>query len=476
MRCAIYRRVSTEMQREEGYSLEAQKSRLISYAESQGWTVVGDYSDEGVSAKNMERPALQRLLRDMKKGHFDVILTYKLDRLVRSVGDLNELLTMFDKNNVKYKSATEMFDTTSAMGRFFIMIVGAMAQWERENLAERVKLGMTRRHEEGQRNGAKPPYGYNLIDGALVVNEEEAKWVRFIFDSYASKGRRTIAVDLNNRGLRTKEGNTWNDFNIHYIATNPVYYGSLRWNYRKLSGAKTGEEIIVDGDHEGIITKEKFDEVQSIRVKRKGTGFRSDTDYPYTGVLRCARCGGTMYGSRRKRKDGYHRYYKCMNRFKSGTCNMPILPEEVLDEELVKKLDMNNTEINEIIEIKKNDELNIDEITSELKRIEKAKQKLKTLFTWDDITESEYKNEMETLKDRELELNRMTEKKEAITDVSEYILFFESLPLIWGEMEFDERKKFLTKYIKSIVVDITKEVVGGPGNKPDITIKDYQMR
>jgi site-specific DNA recombinase len=475
MKCAIYRRVSTEMQREEGYSLEAQKSRLLSYIESQGWELTEDYADEGVSAKDIERPALQRLLADMAAGKFEVLLVYRLDRLVRSVTDLHNLLTLFEKHNVKFKSATEVFDTTSAMGRLFITMVGAMAQWERENLAERVSMGMMKRHEEGQRNGAAAPFGYDIGEnGVLTINEDEAKWVRYIFESFKKKGRRMLAVELNNAGVRTKRGDLWNDFGLNYVVTNPVYYGGLRWNYRKANGARTYEETIVTGEHEAIITKELFDEVQAIRAARKGTGYRSDTHYPYSGVLKCARCGKTMIGAKRKRKDGYQRFYRCRGRFTYGICDMPIIPESVIDEVITQRLPYSDLTrfAKPFVEV----DIDTEAINKELERLNAAASRLKQMFKWGDIDDAEYRAEMDTIKQRREELEAVTADTGGNLSAKELEQAVTLLSKSWSKLTFEERKNAIGALLDSITVEVMKEVAGAPGKKPEIEITDYQWR
>jgi len=162
MKCISYVRVSTDEQVKEGYSIDSQSELNKKFIESQEWELLEHYIDDGYSAKNLDRPAMQRLITDAKNKKFDVVVFYKLDRLVRSVSDLDNLLKIFDANNIAIRSVTEAFDTTTAIGRFLITLVAAMAQWERETISERVSINMLQKAKIGEWPGGIPPYGYKL--------------------------------------------------------------------------------------------------------------------------------------------------------------------------------------------------------------------------------------------------------------------------------------------------------------------------
>lgn len=472
MRIATYRRVSTEMQADEGFSLEAQKSRLQSYIDSQGWRLVEDYVDEGFSAKNTERPALKRLMEDIKKDKFDVVLVYRLDRLVRSVVDLHELLSLFEKHNVKFKSATEVFDTTSAMGRLFITMVAAMAQWERENLSERVHFGMKQMVLEGKRAGAKPPFGYDLQDKQLIINEEEAKWVRYIFEQYQTKGQQTIAGALNDMGIKTKSGSRWRSPVVYTVVTNPIYAGFIRWNYRKASGIKTGNEVIVKGEHEPIISKEQFDTVQEIIQKRTGKGFKGHTHYPFTGVLKCARCGSPMIGASRKRKHGVYRFYRCTGRFQSKICDMPLISEEVLAKTFLDEVEV--PEYKEVQLPEKED--NTHEIEKKLSKVKSRIERIQDLYLDGDLTKQEYRERLEKERKKEEELVR--QMTPSSNDINYEVLtqLVNDMKQLWEHATDEERKQLILLSVDSIIVEVTESSKGGPNQHAKISITDYAMK
>lgn len=472
MKTAIYVRVSTEEQAKEGYSIKAQLQRLTDFANSQGWNITHEFIDDGYSAKDLERPDMQKMIKCIENNEFDVVLVYRLDRLVRSVMNLHELLTLFDDHKVMFKSATEMFDTTSAMGRFFITLVGAMAQWERENLGERVHMGMKRMVEEGKRAGGSAPFGYDLEDGKLIINIEEAKWVRYIFDAYRTKGKRAIAEVLNQNGIRTKKGSYWQDSVVTYVATNPIYCGYIRWNYRKVTGKRTYNEMLIKTDHQAIVSKEEFDEIQKIMQSRAGKGFKGDTHYPFTGVLRCARCGKPLIGARRKKKDGYHRFYRCIGRSSYKICDLPFISENVIEKEFLTKLHIEDF----ILQPQNNDNEDIEAIEKDLAKIRNAINRTKKMFQWGDYTsEIEYRNDLNELKEKELELTQALESIDTPIDIDQIMVFQKQLKDNWQDYSFESRKLFVSDIISKILVDVIKESTGGPGSAPVIEFKQVEV-
>ncbi|MFD0825805.1 recombinase family protein [Neobacillus sp. M.A.Huq-85] len=472
MKAALYPRVSTEEQSKEGYSLAAQLEKMRAFCFSQGWTIYKEYTEEGRSAKDMDRPQLQALLSEL--NHFDVVLVYKLDRLSRNVGDINYLLDTFEKNHVAFKSVTEQYDTTTSQGKLLINIFASLAQFEREQLAERTYFGMERKHTEGSRNGGRAPFGYYLDkEGKLAIDEEEAKWVRWMFESFHTKGKKMITEELNKNGVRTRTGAFWNNSAVDYVVSNPVYYGALRWNYRTKKGNRTYEEIISEGNHPPIISKELFDEIKSKRKDRKNGGWKSRTMYPFSPVLRCARCGHSMHGGRRKRADGTeHRFYKCAGRFEYKICDMPVIAEDTIEQEFIKSLEYVQVEA----EVPDQEEVDTKEIKKELKRIEERKARWKELYVDGDLTKKEYKEkiddetEKENVLRRSLEISQETPTSEVINNI------IENIKTKWQDISLENRKRIVSSIFECIKIECIKSHSGGHGERPVIEIKDTILK
>src|SRR5712672_670253 len=210
VRCAIYTRVSDDQGLEQDFnSLDAQYDASQSYIRSQahaGWTLIsGKYADGGFTGGDIDRPALQRLLHDVRSGKVDVILVYKVDRLTRSLADFAKLVELFDQHNVSFVSVTQQFNTTTSMGRLTLNILLSFAQFEREVTSERIRDKIAASKRKGLWVGGMVPLGYETKDRKIVVVEEEAERVRAIFRSYLKLGSLDrLMADLRKRGIATK--------------------------------------------------------------------------------------------------------------------------------------------------------------------------------------------------------------------------------------------------------------------------------
>lgn len=481
MRCATYRRVSTEMQRDEGVSLQSQKERLEAYVVSQGWAHVTDYADEGFSAKNIERPALQRMINDIKQKKFDVLLVYRLDRFVRSVSDLHELLQLMDKYDVKFKSCTEVFDTTSATGRMFITIIATLAQWERETIAERVFDNMMHRSEQGKRNGAPAPFGYELVDGRLVVNEEQSPWVKLIFDKYETTGSQNIAKLLNKRGVRTKKGEVWSDFAVRYVLRNPLYAGYVRWNYRSTAKGKfTGNEVVTKYDQEDfqpIITKEQYDHTQKLMKERSAMAFRSDNHYPFSGIARCSKCGNKFSGSSKKRSSGsIYRFYKCAGRFQLGICDVQPIAEESIEKVFLESLSSPQSEV-EVNTDRPKHEIDKEQLEKEIGRLQGRKERAEELYLEGDIPKDRYTKMMQDIRERELEIMDLLNQEEEDASQEELHNWLQNVKDEWYNLSYEARKAAVRAIFESITLNVVVPTKPGKYAEPPIlAITDYQFR
>ncbi|WP_144527203.1 recombinase family protein [Bacillus pumilus] len=467
MRTAIYIRVSTNEQVEEGYSLPAQKERLSAFVASQGWDIVGFYIDEGLSAKDMNRDNLQKMLTDISHGSIDVVLVYRLDRLTRSVIDLHKLLEIFDRHNCKFKSATEVYDTTTAIGRLFLTLVAALAQWERENLSERVSFGMTQKVQQGEWHGSPPPLGYNLSGSKLVINDVEANTIRLMFDWYVSGfSDKNIAIKLNEMGCYTKNNKIWRENTVRYILKNPLYYGNLRWGYR----VNQSNYFEVEKAVPPIIEKEVFETAMNIRDKRRRFygKQRTTSDFIFSGILKCTRCGGSFKGHTNISSKGVRRKnYKCI---KSGLkqCNMPAISEKIVEANFKKYLEaahfeyeFTQDEIKKALPDNSDKKSKKEQIEIELKEITRRKRKWQYAWANELITDKEFteRSTEEVNKEKILEqqLDDLVTDEEASTiDYKVIAEYIKSLLIIWDKLSDIEKKQLLQNTVDKIVVEKVK--------------------
>ncbi|XID91063.1 recombinase family protein [Paenibacillaceae bacterium WGS1546] len=480
MRVATYSRVSTDEQVKEGYSLDAQLEKLSNYCKSQDWTIEETYVEEGKSAKDVNRPELQRMLADARSGKFEVILVYRLDRLTRSVMDLYELLNIFEESGVKFKSATEVYDTTTAMGKLFITIVAALAQWERENLSERVRFGMEELVREGRWHGGPVPYGYSWDGQRMTIIESEAKILRELRKIYMSgEGLGSTAKKLNNKELM-KRGRSWSATSVWYVLDNPIYAGKIRYGEKKKNGKyasrKKEERVNVIWSDSGFPTIFSWDEYQehTERMKRKEFyGHAKKREYRFTGVLRCARCNSTLIGRpyRNKNKDGVwmepHYNYICSGRALSSGCDLPLLRQEVAEKMIMQHLDKIKLDHDEIMRHQESPDSNHDQELEKLKRelvvVRERRKKWQYLLADDLISKDDFRLRRKEEDERELEIKETIEEMKAKHVGASRNVLDKALGLsdIWPHLNDAERRELMQITFKRIVIDC--EVKSGKG-------------
>lgn len=257
VRAAIYTRVSTEDQAKEGFSLDAQLDKLRSYCKARDWIVADEYIDDGYSGRNVKRPAYSRMMAEMDK--WDALLVIKMDRIHRNSKNFMLMMEHLKKEEKEFVSMTESLDTSTAMGRFVMDIIQRIAQLESEQIGERVYVGMEQKaRTNGGVLGFNIPYGYDYVDGKLLVNEDEAKQVKNIFQMYLNGlSMKKIADILNSKSIPTKQNKIWGSQTVSMILKNPLYCGFLHW-----------EDYLNPGDHDPIVDRDTFNEIQELRQKR----------------------------------------------------------------------------------------------------------------------------------------------------------------------------------------------------------------
>ena len=267
VRCAIYTRVSTDQGLEQDFnSLDAQYDASQAYIRSQahaGWTLLrAKYDDGGFSGGNTDRPALQRLLVDVRAGKIDVIVVYKVDRLTRSLADFAKLVELFDGHGVSFVSVTQQFNTTTSMGRLTLNVLLSFAQFEREVTSERIRDKIAASKRKGLWVGGMVPLGYATRDRKIVVVEEEAERVRTIFRRYLELGSlNRLMADLRERGIGTKVrslktgrtvgGIPFTRGPLAHFLRNRFYIGEIAFK---------GE--VFPGEQPAILDRDLFDAVQ----------------------------------------------------------------------------------------------------------------------------------------------------------------------------------------------------------------------
>ena len=339
-----YKRVSTAMQID-GYSLDAQRARMKAYADFNDYEIVGEYEDAGKSGKSIEgRMQFRQMMEDVKSGKDNIsyILVFKLSRFGRNAADVLSTLQVMQDFGVNLICVEDGIDSSKDAGKLMISVLSAVAEIERENIRVQTMEGRIQKAREGKWNGGFAPYGYQLVNGKLEINEEEAVAIRTIYDQYVNTdiGSNGISKYLENHGIRKIQRQNGKNplFDAHLvrlILKNPVYCGKIAYGRRKtekVHGTRNEYHLVeqenfllVDGLHEAIIPEDVWNAAQAKLIAQakkyehvnKG---KNERTHLLSGIVKCPICGAGMYGNKsiKYKKDGTKYkdffYYGCKHR------------------------------------------------------------------------------------------------------------------------------------------------------------------
>lgn len=459
----IWIRVSTEDQAK-GESPEHHEQRAKMYAKAKGWTVKEIYHLEAVSGKSVSNhPEAKRMMDDIKKGNITGLIFSKLARLARNTRELLDFSEYFRQHNADLISLHESLDTSSPAGRFFYTLISAMAEWEREEIAERVRVSVPIRAKMGKSLGGLAPYGYKWVNKQLELDKDEAQIRKLMFELFLqNKRKRKTAQILNEKGYRTRNGSKWTNTTIDRLLKDPIAKGMRRVNYTKSKGngkhweLKPKEEWVFQ-DTPRIVSDEIWDSAQQI-LKQMSAGRRTRRKaiHLFSGVLECL-CGSKMYMRSKSPR------YVCKN----SECKNKIQPdiiEEIFTNEL-KNFIFSDTEIQKHLDTEKGRIFELENLlnTHQEKCIELNTkiQKVLDLFYSGEIEREAFKQYHEPL------YEQLKQHQQSITEISSTIDTLKMQTLSNDQVLHDARSLYdkwdtFSVEDKKVIVDaITTNIIVG---------------
>ncbi len=430
----LYIRVSTEDQAREGFSLPEQEKRLRAMCEYKGYEIYKLYKDAGISAKTGNyRPAFEELLQDIREKKCNTIVVLKLDRLTRSVFDLEGIMRFLEENNAYLDCANEEINTTNSSGKLVARMLASVSQNEIERTSERTKFGLVGAIKEGHIPG-KNPLGYKRDGKKLVIDPLTKDIVKRIYDLYfEGKSYSNIATIFNNEEVLGKTN--WRDTGILRIISNEIYKGDF------VSGKTFNKPVYYENVVEPIVSKELWENCQVQKKKNQKSYMRTQT-YIFLQKLKCPKCGRILAGgaSHKLKSDKWYFYYRCED------CKNNI-KEEVIETSvktlLTDILEYDNV-VNEfflpVLKSKLNDPK--IELEKELKSLNNKKERIRKAYIDSVFTEEEYKQESKTI-DSQIEFvnSKLLENSQA-----EQLNFTTEDILLKRDMDFINKVKLPISY------------------------------
>lgn len=481
-RAALYTRVSTEEQAKTGFSLAAQEERCRNFAAGKGWEIVDVYCDDGHSAKDLNRPQIERLISDAKRRRFDNVVFLRLDRLSRDIGDMTMLRKLFTGLAIGMVSLSEDFDTSTSSGRLAINMHGSIAQYEREVTADRVRMGLERSWSEGHWHGGEAPFGYDYDKEKkrLVINSSEAGVVRLIYRLAieAAIGARFITRHLNGTGV-LRRGRLWSLNSVLYILRNPLYCGYLQ--------SRSDPPQQIKGLHDPVIAVATFERAQRVLDSRKAlSGQVALSPNLFSGLSFCGECGSRLHLSRTAKKTstkpgGGYRYYFCSGKREGGpqTCRLPYANGEIFDQQVIDAIfnavtDRENLRkyVSEFISAQTSESVGLKErvveIVAEKRRIGDQVAQFSDILVeeCDPETSQLYRNHIKELLQQKSELERehralqakFGESHNRLADENQVLALTENLRELFYRADDNVRRLLLRSILDRVTVFYDKSV------------------
>ena len=453
-KAVIYARYSSDSQSEQ--SIEGQLRVCKEFAERNEYLIVDEYIDRAMTGTNDKRPAFRQMIYDSKKKNFQFVIVYKLDRFSRNRYDNAINRASLEKNGVTLISATEPI-SNSPEGVILDSVLVGMAEYYSLELSQKVRRGQKESRIKGQFTGGKPPYGYDVRDLKVYVNESQARIVKYVFDEYMSgKQIKTIIADLKEQGIKNNSGNFFNMNAISRMLRNENYKGCVY-----------ADETIYTNIFPPIIDSEIFDEVNSrlVVAKRTSAHFKTDANYILSSKLYCGKCGSLMTGDSGKGKLGkiYH-YYKCFNKKRNkDNCDKKSIGKDEIEEivfdatkKFTQKVDLHKLAI-KLTELYNND-VKKDSILESLKNdLNNNKKKLANILRAleDGIYNSTTNQRMKELEDNIKDLNEKIASREMLTiktlSVEEVYTFLNSFKNIDYKL-INARQRLIDMFVNRVIL------------------------
>jgi site-specific DNA recombinase len=438
MKAVGYIRVSTQEQTE-GYSLSAQQTAIEAYCKAQDWELVEVYRDAGRSGKNLAgREELTRMLADTKSGQFERVVFLKLDRLARNLKDLLTICDGLEAAKVGIVSIHESIDTGTATGRMIRSILGAVSEFEREAIVERVKTGIAEMARQGRILG-KLPLGYVRDEsGNIALDMETAPLIGEMFLQYATGTCSTW--DLSRWARR--RGLDLDRFAVHRLLTLPVYAGKV---------LHLGK-VVADGKHPAIIDEETFERVQQVRTQRRYRGSPKPfgrEPYPLSNIAVCGRCGYHLIGTRNRHRTRYMLCYG-VQRYGQSSCEQRLARCDLLEGQIaayVGRMQLGESYIDDVVDEVRQRRGSPDE--AERATLGAAIDRWHRLFVLGEIDEDRLRRETAPLRERLVDL----ERADSPLDVSLAASYLRDLGGLWASSPRKLQREFIREVFQRIVVE-----------------------